>query len=325
MVLDITEVIKGVIPMVARLIGEDIKIAVLAHDPAPPVLADRAQIEQVIINLAVNARDAMPTGGTLTLETQTATLDDDSARAYADLAPGRYACLSGTDTGTGIDAAEREHIFEPFYTTKEVGQGTGLGLATVYGIVTQSSCHIVVYSERGLGTTFKIYLPASDAGRTHVPADRHRERRLDGSETILLCEDEDVVRRLIERLLTAAGYTVLATASPLKALELATERRAELDALITDVVMPDMSGPDLAGKVQQLRPGLRTMFLSGYSPEIARERGNLPPGSAFVEKPFDRDTLLGAVRSLLDRPSAAGDGRFARHPNVHGTAPADSP
>jgi two-component system, cell cycle sensor histidine kinase and response regulator CckA len=282
--LDLNEVVGGLVPMLGRLIGEDIEIAVLAGDYLPPVLADRAQLEQVVINLAINARDAMPEGGTLAIETGVA---DQQVR------------LSVSDTGSGIEPDVLERIFEPFYTTKDVGFGTGLGLATVHGIVTQSGGRVEVVSDLGLGSTFSVLLPAAPDEHADAPIE-HRERpRLGGSETLLLCEDEDAVRALIELVLRGAGYTVHAAATPKAALELAERHAGEIDALVTDIVMPGMSGLELA---ERLAP-LRALFISGYSAEAADRAGGLPPGSAFLEKPFDHGALLAEVRELLDQPA----------------------
>ena len=284
--LDLRDVVGGLLPMLRRLIGEDIEIAVLADNRLPTVLADRSQIEQVIVNLAVNGRDAMPTGGTLTIETRPV---------------GGDVCLSVTDTGTGMDRETLEHVFEPFFTTKDVGQGTGLGLATVHGIVTQSGGRVHVYSEPDLGTSFKVYLPIT--GQVPVPVEPERSDgdRLRGTETVLLCEDEEGVRHLIEHVLTVNGYRVLATDGPHAALERAAAGDEPIHLLVTDVIMPDMSGPELARRIQSLRPGLRTLFVSGYTAETVRGRGRLPPGSAFLEKPFDQLSLLRGVRALLDQ------------------------
>jgi hypothetical protein len=280
--LDLGEVAAGLLPMLRRLIGEDIEIAMLAAPGLPSVLADRSQVEQVILNLSVNARDAMPSGGTLTIETRTAD---------------ERVALIVTDTGVGMTSETLEHIFEPFFTTKTVGEGTGLGLATVHGIVNQSGGEVLVYSEPGLGTSFKVYLPMSGA-RAQRPAGAVAEdTELHGDETVLLCEDEEGVRHLIETVLTSHGYRVLSAAGPLQALEIAAEQ--EIDVLVSDVIMPDLSGPELASRMESLRPGVRTLFVSGYTAETVRGRGRLPDDSAFLEKPFHQLSLLRAIRGLL--------------------------
>jgi CheY-like chemotaxis protein len=282
--LDLNDVAGGLVPMLGRLIGEDIEIAMLAGDDLPPVLADRAQLEQVVINLAINARDAIPDGGTLAIETGVA---------------GEHVRLAVSDTGTGIAAEVLEHIFEPFYTTKDVGLGTGLGLATVHGIVTQSGGRVEVASDLGLGSTFTVLLPAASSEHTDEPVEQRAQPRLGGTETLLLCEDEDAVRQLVELVLRGAGYTVHSAATPQEALALADRHGDAIAALVTDIVMPGMSGLELA---ERLSP-LRALFLSGYSAEAADRAGGLPPGSAFLEKPFDHGALLAEVRELLDQPA----------------------
>jgi two-component system, cell cycle sensor histidine kinase and response regulator CckA len=289
--LDLGEVATGLLPMLRRLIGEDIEIAMLAAPGLPSVLADRSQIEQVIVNLSVNARDAMPSGGTLTIETRT--VDERVA-------------LIVTDTGVGMAAETLEHIFEPFFTTKTVGEGTGLGLATVHGIVTQSGGEILVYSEPGLGTSFKLYLPVSGEA-PEQPEAAPGEDDLRGDETVLLCEDEEGVRHLIEHVLTNHGYRVLSAAGPLQALEIAAERA--IDVLVSDVIMPDLSGPELASRLESLQPGVRTLFVSGYTAETVRGRGRLPEDSAFLEKPFHQLSLLRAIRALIDQPRSRSEAR----------------
>ena len=282
--LDVNEVAAGLVPMLSRLIGETIEIAMLAADELPPVLADRAQLEQVVINLAINARDAMPDGGTLAIETGVA---------------GGQVRLAVSDSGTGIEPAMLERVFEPFYTTKDVGMGTGLGLATVHGIVTQSGGRVEVSSDPGLGSTFTVLLPAAANERGDEARTRHEQPALGGREKLLLCEDEDAVRRLIELVLTGAGYTVLSAAHPEDALAIAEREGEAIDALVTDIVMPGMSGLELADRLAPL-PAL---FISGYSADVATRRGGLPPGSALLEKPFDHGSLLAEVRNLLDLPA----------------------
>jgi two-component system, cell cycle sensor histidine kinase and response regulator CckA len=297
--LDLSQVAEELVPMLGRLIGEDVEMVLLTDDELPSIQADRAQIEQVIINLAVNARDAMPTGGTLTIETRTLELDESYASQHLEVQVGRYVGLTVTDTGTGIDPEVSAHLFEPFYTSKEVGRGTGLGLATVHGIVTQSGGHVRVYSEPGLGAAFKVYLPAST--QPAAPIEAPATDAPPGTETVLLCEDEDSVRRLMERILSRSGYTVLSAATPSEALDLASAHSDAIDALVSDVIMPGLSGPELAHRLREQLPSLLTLFVSGYTAETVRDRGNLPTGSALLEKPFNRAGLLRALRALLDQ------------------------
>ncbi len=285
--LDLAAVLHGVMPMLGRLIGEHIRISVLDHGRLAPVLADAGQMEQVIINLATNARDAMPDGGTLTMETRMLDLGHP------------VVCLTVTDTGGGIDPEVAEHVFEPFYTTKEQGRGTGLGLATAHGIVTQAGGQIHVYSEPGLGATFKVLIPAARGAVPRPPRRPPEPEDLIGSETILLCEDEDALRSMVARILGEAGYTVLSAPGGEQALEIAAARDGAVDALVTDVIMPGLSGPEVAERLTvDGRP--RTLFLSGYTADALRDRANLPPGSAFLEKPFAPAALLAALRALLD-------------------------
>jgi two-component system, cell cycle sensor histidine kinase and response regulator CckA len=285
-VLDLNEVARSLAPMLGRLIGEDVVIAILADAGLAPVVADRGQIAQVILNLALNARDAMPAGGTLTIETRM--LDDGQVG------------LTVTDTGAGMHPAVLEHAFEPFYTTKEAGEGTGLGLATVLGIVEQSGGHVSVQSEPGLGTTFTISLPpAGGPARGRGESAAGQPEPLTGNEVVLVCEDEEGVRRLIELILRSHGYRVLVAALPSEALRLARTNPERIDALVSDVIMPEMAGPELAERVREIRPGLRTLFISGYAAETLQSRGGLPVGSAFVAKPFEAATLLRTLRSLL--------------------------
>jgi two-component system cell cycle sensor histidine kinase/response regulator CckA len=284
-VLDLSEVARGLAPMLRRLIGDDIEVEMALSDALPEVLADAGQLEQVVINLAVNARDAMPEGGLLVVATGV---------------EGDHVWLSVSDTGIGIAPEALPHVFEPFYTTKPVGAGTGLGLASVHGAITQSGGRIEVDSEPGHGTTFKFLLPATHAQRdAAVPERPASEDWLGGDETILVCEDEDGVRALVELVLVGAGYRVLSEGRPSAALARAEEEPGHIHGLVTDVIMPDMPGPELARRLGGTRPGLRTLFISGYTADTVRERGSLPAGSAFLEKPFDRATLLRTLRELL--------------------------
>jgi len=299
--LDLGEVAEALLPMLRRLIGEDVSVVLLVDEELPAVVADRGQIEQVIVNLAVNARDAMPTGGTLTIEVHERRLDEDAVAQRPGLNAGTHVCLIVSDTGTGIDPETAAHLFEPFFTTKEPGRGTGLGLATVHGIATQSGGHVEVYSEVGAGATFKVYLPVTAAaaaagGAADTPADAVPG----GTETVLVCEDEEAVRSLIERVLSRRGYRVVATSDPREAIVLAADRAAPIDLLLTDVVMPGMSGPELAERVRAVAGSTPTLFTSGYTADTVHRRGRLPVGSAFVEKPFDADELVREVRRLLD-------------------------
>ncbi len=291
--LDLSKVTRGVLPMLRRLIGEDIAVVEELDDALPSVLADAGQVEQVLVNLAVNARDAMPDGGVLTIATRAQALEREERSVP-------HVCLVVADTGVGIDGAALPRVFEPFYTTKGVGEGTGLGLATVHGVVSQSGGEVQVYSELGVGTTFKIFLPATDAVGGPAPMPAADAHGLGGTETLLVCEDEAPVRSLLERVLTRAGYRVMSYDRPEDALSVGDAELEDIDALVSDVIMPGMPGPELARMLQERRPGLPTLFLSGYAAETVHGRGSLPVGSAFLEKPFDHLKLLQTLRVLLD-------------------------
>ncbi len=298
-VLDLNVVVAEMDKMLRRLIGEHIAlVAVLAPDLGR-VRADPNQIEQVIVNLAVNARDAMPDGGKLTVETANVDLDEAFAQAHLGSVPGSYALLAVTDTGAGMDATVRAHLFEPFFTTKEVGKGTGLGLATVYGIVKQSGGYISVYSEPGRGSSFKIYLP-----RIATPADAppgpQKSGPAPGSETVLVVEDEAAVLTLSRRALEAQGYVVLAASDPAAALRVVERHGGMIHLLLTDVVMPGLSGRELADRLTAQRPGIRVLYMSGYPGDAVVQHGTLPSGSAFLQKPFSPDGLARKVRDVLD-------------------------
>jgi signal transduction histidine kinase/CheY-like chemotaxis protein len=301
-VLDLNALVTGVMPMLQRLLGEDIELATVPAERLGRVKADPSQLEQVILNLAVNARDAMPQGGILTVETANADLDEAYAKGHAGATPGAFVMLAVSDTGHGMDADTRARIFEPFFTTKAQGKGTGLGLATVFGIVKQSGGNIWVYSEPGHGTTFKVYLPrvaealtaAAPASTAPVPPR--------GSETVLLVEDDEEVRALARETLEAGGYTVIPAAGPSEALRLAADGSRPIDLLLTDVVLPQLSGRGLADRLSADHRELRLLYMSGYTDEAIVRHGVLAEGVAFLQKPFTPYALLAKIREVLDRP-----------------------
>jgi len=298
-VLDVNAVLADVDKLLRRAIGEHVTLEVRPAFDLWPVEADPGQLEQVIVNLAVNARDAMPDGGHLLIETANAELDVEAAPLYGDLPPGRYARVVVSDTGVGMDGETVRHAFEPFFTTKPKGEGTGLGLATVYGIVTEAGGAIQLYSEPGVGTTVKAYLPASGGSVARHEPERLRRPRANG-ESVLVVEDEDGVRRLTERILGRAGYRVLSAPNGHAALELCARADERVDLLLTDVIMPEMLGPELAEQAVAGRPGLRVLFMSGYSHQMIARRRVAERDVAFVEKPFTSETLLAGVREALD-------------------------
>jgi PAS domain S-box-containing protein len=300
-VLNLNGVISGIEKMLRRLLGEDIDITVSLAENLALVEADPGQIEQVVMNLAVNARDAMPTGGALTIETSNVLLDKAYADQHIAVKPGRFVLLSISDTGCGMDAETREHVFEPFFTTKEKGKGTGLGLAMVYGIVKQSGGSIWVYSEPGYGTTFKVYLPSrigSESGfrvRPELPA-------MKGSETVLVVEDEEAVGKLTARILRKAGYRVILATSGGDAIMLFEKHGSAIDLLLSDVVMPQTSGRELAERLLQMNPRLKVLYMSGYTDSAIVHHGVLDAGTSFISKPFSTADLTTKVREVLDAP-----------------------
>ena len=302
-VLDLNEVVANMDKILRRVIGEDIDLRTVPDRDLGAVRADPSQLEQIVMNLAVNARDAMPTGGKLTIATANAELDDAYAGDHRGVQPGSYVMLAVNDNGVGMDAATRSRIFEPFFTTKPVGKGTGLGLATVYGIVKQSGGYIWVYSEPGLGTTFKIYLPRAEGSVAgSVAQGLVPPVSLHGSETILLVEDEEMVRTLVQKVLNANGYSVLVAANGPEAERVGAEHPGPIHLLMTDVVLPGRNGPEVAQRLMIARPGIRVLYLSGYTNDAIVHRGVLEAGVAFLHKPFTRAVLGRKVREVLDSP-----------------------
>jgi PAS domain S-box-containing protein len=303
--LELGAVVREAEPMVSRLMGLDHQL-VTALCAAPTVLsADKAQLQQVILNLAANARDAMPRGGKLVIETRSVALDQAFARTHLGARPGPYVVLSVSDTGEGMDAATRSRIFEPFFTTKPKGQGTGLGLATVYDVVKRAGGYISVYSEPGQGSTFNIYFPAlperadAAAGEAAVVSGPAGSRQA----TILLVEDRDALRSIMRELLESYGYVVLEADRADAALDLAANHAGAIDLLLTDVIMPGMRGPELAAWLRERRPDLRVLFMSGYTDEALAAQGAVERGMLFIQKPFSTADLLGKVAGALQQPA----------------------
>jgi PAS domain S-box-containing protein len=297
--LDLNAVIADMRGILERVIGEDVTIIVGLQPDLVRVRTDRGQMEQVMMNLAVNARDAMPAGGTLTIQTANVQLDAHYARLHRGVTPGTYAVLTVTDTGSGMTPEVQAHLFEPFFTTKEPGKGTGLGLATVHGIAVQSGGSVGIYTELGHGTSFKVYLPrAEDAGPV-TEAAPPAPRRV-GTQTVLVVEDADGLRLLAKRLLERQGYKVLVAADAKEALHV-FEQNASIDVLLTDVVMPGASGPELTRQLLELRPTLKVIYMSGYTEDAIVKHGVLQAGIVFLNKPFTADTLVRKIQEVLDR------------------------
>jgi PAS domain S-box-containing protein len=309
-VLDLNEAVAGMIQMVSRVIGENIELAFLPGGKLGCVKADPTQMEQVVLNLVVNARDAMPDGGRLTIETSNVELDREYVAHHAVVEPGPYVMLTVSDTGTGMDEATQARIFEPFFTTKGQGRGTGLGLATVYGVVKQSGGYIWVYSEIDHGTTFKVYLPQVSSESEKLPLEKIASGPAPGTETILFVEDEESVRELVGEYLQARGYQIIEASDGLQALDLAAKHQGAIQLLITDVVMPRLSGRELATRLAAKRPGLKVLYISGYTDDSIFRHGVLEGGMAFLQKPFNLKSIAQKVREVLDGvPEAAISGR----------------
>ncbi len=303
--IDLNAIVSNLDRMLRRLIGEDVEVRNVLVPGLWSVKADPGQIEQVLVNLAVNARDAMPQGGTLTIETSNVTLTPQQGMRYnPHMPPGEYVMLVVSDTGCGMDAKTQELIFEPFFTTKEEGKGTGLGLATVYGIIKQSGGYIWVESQTGAGAAFAIYLPRVAGSVAMQGTAMPRAPRATGSETILLVEDEDAVRRLVRGTLKSAGYGVLEASRGEDAVQTALSHKQPIHLLLTDVVMPHIGGRELAGMIEVLDPSIKVLFMSGYPEEAFLEQGVFEPGLSIIQKPFTPEALLRKVKEVLDRPGS---------------------
>jgi PAS domain S-box-containing protein len=299
-VLDLNERLKDISKLLRPLMGDDVEILIVSKSPSAVVEADPSQLDQIVVNLAVNARDAMPRGGKFILETGAVKFDEAFAEQHQAMAAGKYVLLTVSDTGSGMDEATVSRIFEPFFTTKEVGKGTGLGLATVYGIVKQSAGHILVYSELGHGTTFKIYLPSADhkIGLISKPEVETVSPKRQGT-TILLVEDDEIMRSLTRKLLQEHGYSVVEADDGKSALEWVESHPGPIDLLLTDVVMRRMSGPELVERMEDTHPDLKVVFMSGYTGELVAERDVLKRGITLLEKPFTRTALLNTIHATL--------------------------
>ncbi|HEV8508896.1 MAG TPA: response regulator [Gemmatimonadales bacterium] len=301
-IIDLNSVVLNLDKMLRSLISENIDLKTDLATNLAAARADPNQIEQVIMNLAINARDAMPEGGTLTIETSNATLDHAYAAQHVSVVPGDYVMLAVTDTGSGMDESTKARIFEPFFTTKPAGRGTGLGLSTVYGIVKQSGGNIWLYSEPGKGSTFKIYLPAIEALPQDIGKADPVEASRRGGGTILVVEDDEQLRRLTHRALAGRGYTVLEADRGSTALDIARRHKGTIDLLLTDVIMPDTNGRKLADTIRAARPGLRVLYMSGYPDGAIGNHGMLEPGVAYLAKPFTTEAIIRKVREVLEAP-----------------------
>jgi CheY-like chemotaxis protein len=308
-VLDFNVLVRNTDRMLRRVIGEDIELVTRLRPEVGKVRVDPGQIEQVLLNLVVNARDAMPGGGSLTIETASVELDQEYARTHPEVQPGRYAMLGVSDTGKGMSEETRRHVFEPFFTTKEKGKGTGLGLSTVYGIVKQSGGETSFTTELGRGTSFRIYLPTVEDGAegeraavTGAPETLVGGRA--GAATILLVEDEAQLARLIREILEQHGYTVLEAAASAEAIRLGEQYAGPIDLLLTDVVMPQMGGSELARRLITVRPDLKVLYMSGYADDVIAPHGVQDESVTLLQKPFSPELLVGTVRAVLEAPQS---------------------
>jgi nitrogen-specific signal transduction histidine kinase len=295
-VMDVNASVLEIEKMLHRVIGEDIELVIRLAPDLGHVKADPGQLSQILMNLTINSRDAMPGGGKLVIETANLELDETYGRQHLGAKPGPFIMLVVSDTGTGMDSETLSHIFEPFFTTKEIGKGTGLGLSMVYGIVKQNNGYIMAYSEPGHGTTFKIYFPRSEES---LPVQQKEKEIAGGTEAILVVEDEAALRELTCALLEDSGYTVIEAAGVEDAIQIAKDPKRRIDLLLTDVVMPRLDGKELANQMAALRPGLKVLYMSGYTDDVIVHRGVLAQGTLLVQKPFTKSTLLQKVREAL--------------------------
>ena len=303
--VNLNDTVTALAGMLRQLIGENIDLRIVCATDLPPIRADLSQLESALVNLVVNARDAMPRGGRLTMETADVSLDDDYCTRHIGARPGRYARLSVSDTGIGMSQDVQARIFEPFFTTKEAGKGSGLGLATVYGIVKQSGGNIWVYSEEGVGTTFKVYLPVDTSDRTTTAnTEPARGEWSKGTETVLLVEDAPMIRRLAREIMERAGYTVIEAADAEQAVASA-EQHPLINLLLTDLIMPGPSGVELADRLRPDRPDLHVLYMSGYTDNAIVRNGMLGESAAFLQKPFTPEELLRKLRQVLDSQASS--------------------
>ncbi|MEW6201389.1 MAG: ATP-binding protein, partial [bacterium] len=298
-VLNLNDVVSSAEKMLRRVISEDIKFESYLTSDLHFIKADLTQVEQILMNLAVNARDAMPKGGKLTIETKNVELGEEYAANHFDVKPGNYVMVAVTDSGCGMSKELQSRIFEPYFTTKEKGEGTGLGLAIVYGIVKQNGGHIWVYSEEGKGTTFKIYFPQTEetVDDVVIPVDVPKPKR--NIETVLIVEDEDALRSFLTRIFKRKGYNVLEARHGGEALRVCQKHPGHIDLMVTDVIMPEMSGQELTKRIMPQRPGMKVLYMSGYTNNTIVKHGFLEPGTHFIEKPFSMSAIEQKAREML--------------------------
>jgi len=308
-VINLNLVISGLEDMLRRTLGEHIELVTSHSDDLWSILADPGQMEQMLVNLAVNARDAMPTGGTLTIGTGNVA-DSDTIAGGSEAMPGQNICMLVSDTGIGMSADTVDHVFEPFFTTKAIGQGTGLGLSTVYGIVAAAEGHITINSRPGIGTSISVILPVT-TNVAFVPLEEEADHRVPAGEIVLVVEDEEALREVTKRILTRNGFRVLTAASGQEAVEIARSYQGDIHLLVTDVIMPQMLGKEVAEQIQRLIPGIKVLFMSGYARPVLASQGRLEPNVTLLEKPFSEPELIDKATQVLD-------GYF---PGYHNVAP----